>query len=86
MVAVVNETFARTFFPHEDPVGKRVSVWFAKTIIVGVVADFKLNSLDRRPYPEIFWSLRQAPSRNVWIMARTKSDPSQVAGVVRQKI
>jgi predicted permease len=86
MVAVVNEAFARTFFPHEDPLGKRVSVWFAKTTIVGVVADFKLNSLDRKTLPEMFWSIRQAPSRNVWIMARTKSDPSLLSGALRQKI
>jgi hypothetical protein len=45
MAAVVNETFARTFFPNEDPIGKQVTVWFAKTTIIGVVADFKLNSL-----------------------------------------
>jgi MacB-like periplasmic core domain len=27
MAAVVNESFARTFFPHEDPVGKRATAW-----------------------------------------------------------
>jgi putative ABC transport system permease protein len=86
MAAVVNESFARTFFPHEDPVGKRATVWYGKATIVGVVADFKLNALDRRPYPEIFWSIRQAPARNVWIMARTKSDVSLLSGAVRQKI
>jgi putative ABC transport system permease protein len=86
MVALVNEAFARAFFPHEDPLGKRVSVWFAKTSIVGVVADFRLNSLDRKTLPEIFWSIRQAQSRNAWIMARTKSDPSVLSGALRQKI
>jgi len=86
MAAVVNETFARTFFPNEDPVGKRVTVWFATTTIVGVVGDFKLNSLDRRPFPEIFWSLRQTQWANVWIMARTKSDPLQLSAALRQGI
>ena len=86
MAAVVNETFVRTFFPQEDPVGKRVTVWFAKATIVGVVGDFKLNSLDRKPYPEIFWSLRQTQWGNVWIMVRTKSDPLQLSAAVRQKI
>jgi predicted permease len=86
MAAVINETFARTFFPNEDPVGKRVTVWFATTTIVGVVGDFKLNSLDRRPYPEIFWSLRQIQWANVWIMARTKSDPLPLSASLRQSI
>jgi predicted permease len=86
MAAVVNETFARTFFPNEDPVGKRVTVWFATTTIVGVVGDFKLNSLDRKPYSEIFWSLRQIQWANVWIMARTKSDPLPLSASLRQSI
>jgi predicted permease len=85
-VAVVNETFAHTLFPNEDPIGKQVTVWFAKTTIVGVVADFKLNSLDRKPYPEIFWSIRQTPGPNTWIMARTKSDPSLLSRALLQKI
>jgi hypothetical protein len=51
-----------------------------------VIADFKFNGLDRKPFPEIFWSLRQSPGRNIWIMARSLSDPSLVAEGVRQKI
>jgi putative ABC transport system permease protein len=86
MAAVVNQTFARTFFPNEDPVGKRVTVWYGHATIVGVAPDFKLNSLDRKPYPEIFWSLRQATSPNVALMARTKSDPALLSAVLRQKI
>ena len=38
------------------------------------------------PQPEIFWTMRQAPPRNVWIMARTLSDPSAVGEALRQKI
>jgi putative ABC transport system permease protein len=86
MAAVVNQTFARTFFPNEDPVGKRVTVWFAHATIVGVAPDFKMNSLDRKPYSEIFWSLRQTTSPNVSIMARTKSDPALLSAALRQKI
>lgn len=86
MVAVVNQSFERTFFPNEDPIGKSVKVWFADVRIVGVVADFKLNSLDRKPYPEMFWSLRQAPWNSVWIMARTRSDPALLSAVLRQKV
>lgn len=85
-VAVVNQAFVRTFFPNEDPIGKQVTVWFAKTQIVGVVSDFKVNALDRKTLPEIFWSIRQIPSTNTWIMARAKSDYSLIAGTMRQKI
>jgi predicted permease len=85
-VAVVNEAFARAFFPNENPLDKRVTVWFAKTAIVGVVSDFKLNALDRKTLPEIFWSIRQIPTRSTWIMARPKSNSSLAAEAIRQKI
>jgi len=86
MAAVVNESFLRAFFPNENPIGKRVTVWFAKPIIVGIVADFKLNAIDRKPLPEIFWSIRQVPSRNVWVMARASANPLILSAALRQKI
>jgi putative ABC transport system permease protein len=86
LAAVINETFARTFFPNENPLGKHFTVWFAKPTIVGVVADFKLNSIDRTPLPEIFWPVRQVPSRNVWIMARTNANPLLFSAALRQRI
>jgi len=85
-VAIVNQAFVRRFFPNEDPIGKEVTAWFAKTSIVGVVADFKANALDQKTLPEIFWSIRQWPSPNAWIMVRAKSDSSILAGTLRQKI
>jgi predicted permease len=85
-VAIVNEAFVRRFFPNEDPIGKEVTVWFAKTKIIGVTSDFKMNALDQKTLPEIFWCSRQVQSPNAWIMLRAKADPSMVAPVVQQKI
>jgi len=86
MVAVVNEAFVKAFFPGENPIGKQVSVWYGKPVIVGVVADFKLNGLDRNSLPEIFWSLRQDPWSDVWVMARTKSDPAAISTGITKSI
>jgi predicted permease len=45
MVAVVNEAFAKKFFPHENPVGKRFGIYEQEDVgayeIVGVVANAK---------------------------------------------
>jgi putative ABC transport system permease protein len=90
MVAVVNETFSRKFFPDGDPVGKRVTVnytsWFPQITIVGVVADVKLNRLDKEPNPEMFWAMSQAPSANVWLAIRTSIDPLALAAAVQQTV
>jgi putative ABC transport system permease protein len=85
-VAIVNEAFVRRFFPNEDPIAKEVSVWFAKTKIVGVTADFKMNALDQKTLPAIFWCSRQVQSPNAWIMLRAKGNPAMVAPIVQQKI
>jgi putative ABC transport system permease protein len=85
-VAIVNEAFVRRFFPNEDPIGKEVTVWFAKTKIIGVTSDFKMSALDQKTLPEIFWCSRQVQSPNAWIMLRAKADPSMVEPIVQQKI
>jgi len=85
-VAIVNEAFVRRFFPNEDPIGKEVTVWFAKTKIIGVTSDFRMNALDQKTLPEIFWCSRQVQSPNAWIMLRAKADPSMVAPISQQKI
>lgn len=90
LVTVVNETFANQIFPNSDPVGKEVIVdhtsWFPKLVIVGVIRDFKMNALDRKPRGEMFWSLRQVPSESVWVLARTATTQSVTAIFLRQAI
>ena len=45
-VAVINQTFARTMWPGEDPIGKRIRVpdFKISVAIVGVVGDVKHRS------------------------------------------
>jgi putative ABC transport system permease protein len=64
-VAVVNETFARTFVPDGNPIGRRFWVEGSSTSldqvyeIVGVVADAKYRRLRDDPWPVAFLSLVQ---------------------------
>ena len=59
-VAIVNETFARKFFPNQDPIGKRFN-WHGPTDpfweIVGVVPPGKYNSLGENPKPALYTPL-----------------------------
>jgi putative ABC transport system permease protein len=58
LVAVVNETFARTHFPGEDPVGRRVTIGVMGPAesreIIGVTGDVRPTGFDAAPRPELF--------------------------------
>ncbi|HET9741567.1 MAG TPA: ABC transporter permease [Terriglobales bacterium] len=62
---IINEVFARRFFPGEDPIGHRLQTGYdlnqAYMTIVGVVADVRQVSLDQPPYPYIYMPYQQHP-------------------------
>ena len=64
LVVVVNEAFARKFYPGEDPIGKQVQLLDAETkapahTIVGVVDDVKQQGLEAPTGTEVYLSIRQ---------------------------
>jgi putative ABC transport system permease protein len=70
LVAIINETLARTMWPSESPIGKRFvcceagpkgrldPVWHE---VVGVVADVRAWGLDRQVQPEFYIPIAQMP-------------------------
>jgi putative ABC transport system permease protein len=89
-VAIVNETFAKRYFPNEDPVGKRFTFgdgnnpqWIS---IVGVVRDTKRQGLDAPVRIESWLPHAQAPSRSMQVVLRSKGDPLALAGAVREAV
>ncbi len=87
-VAIINESFARQFFPGEDPVGRRImgqggSGW---RVIVGVVADVHHLGLTRDCSPEVFLPFAQSPLPNLAFVVRTESDPLAMTGAVRRSM
>jgi predicted permease len=63
-VAVINETFARRFFPNENPIGQRLGMWDASHSgdyeIVGIVEDAKYQDTRGPAYATFFLPLLQA--------------------------
>jgi putative ABC transport system permease protein len=82
---VVNESFARRYFPGEDPVGRRFvddpnvkPFWYE---IVGVVGDMRRRGLEREVIPEIFGPF--FPTVNAEFLVRAAGDPLRIATDVR---
>jgi predicted permease len=85
---VVNEAFAKRFFPGEDAVGRKFCIdptnktyWYE---IVGVVGDMHRQGLDRRPIPEYYGPWILSPNGRADLLLRTSGDPLALASSVRE--
>ena len=89
-VAIVNEALAREFFPHEDPVGKRIDVQVGDVAemqeIVGVVADVHIDGLDAAAGYQTYVPYKQLPSNGMILAIRTAADPAAIAAEARRQV
>jgi putative ABC transport system permease protein len=93
-VVIVNESFAKQFFPGEEVVGRRIipgiSTWDdddADDIreIVGVVADIRNRALNTEPKPAYYLPQGQVPFSQLIVVAKTAGDPhSMVSSITRE--
>jgi predicted permease len=86
--AVINETFARRFWPGQSALGKRFSLeatagpWVE---VVGVMRDGKYFSLSEDPAPFVFLNLRPENGSYLTLVVRTASEPQSVIGALRSE-
>lgn len=89
-VAVVNETFARLYYPGQSAVGRRVRPGFRDPwrTIVGVVSDVRNAGLDRPAGTELYLPYAQTETahRNAYVVLRTQGDPLSLAAAVRREV
>ena len=91
MVVVINQALARKYFANEDPLGKRLAFdgtpeqpnWRE---IVGVAGSVKNFGLDLEPKPEFYLPFEQYPSNTMTLVVRTKSNPTDITGTVRNTV
>lgn len=91
LVAVVNETFARKWWPTGSAIGKRVKVGGpyregATLEIVGVAGDVNQYGLDALPEPEIFTPFAQSPSQSMAVLIRASSDADALMPAIRRSV
>lgn len=85
-VAIVNETFARTYFPAKDVVGQRVqTAGEADAQVIGMVRDNRIGTIGEAPQSVIYYAYAQRPSGLV-VHARAAASPDALVSQVRQAI
>ena len=87
-VVVVNEAFARRFWPNEDAVGKRFKFFGDdfQTEVAGVVRNSDLVNLGEDPRPIAYLPLSQNYSPGITLHVRTDGDPRTVLSTVRREV
>jgi len=89
-VVLINEAFAKRYFPGEDPIGKKMgnTELTPKSIreIVGVVEDFKDASLDEEQWPAEYQAFLQNPDSYFSLVVRTGQDAQTVLPLLASTI
>ena len=92
-VIIVNQAFARKFFPNEDPVGKRIKPGMMTyegkpdwREIVGVVADVRNRNLSSDLRAGYFVPQAQVPFNQMTMIVRTTGDPHAVITAVQNVV
>ena len=90
-VAIIDETMARTYWPNEDPIGKRIKrggmestmPWMT---IVGVVRHVRYRTLEARSRIQLYWPEAQRPTNFMGLAIRTAADPMSLAPAVQKTV
>jgi predicted permease len=88
-IAVINQAAARTYWPDQNPVGKRVRLGADKpdwTTIVGVIADARTESLADAGIPQMYFDIYQRPAKFLAVYLRGQVDPAAISAQVRTQI
>ncbi len=95
-VVIINQMLADTFFPGEDPIGKRIA-WTGEILkfspisgdwrtIVGVVGNTQDGGQDAKPRPVMFMPFAQELAMAAVLVIRTDSNASALAAVATRVV
>jgi putative ABC transport system permease protein len=88
-VIIVDETFAKMFWPGQDPIGKRVrqnpdaAPWMT---VIGVSKDVRHYGVDQPMRPGVYMPYLEVPQTRMAIVIRSTVPPSTLVSAVRAEI
>ncbi len=90
-VAIIDETMAKTYWPGEDAVGKRIHRGGAQSTrpwstIVGVVAHVRYRTLEAQSRVQLYWPYAQGPWPYVGLAVRTSLEPHSLASAIQREV
>jgi putative ABC transport system permease protein len=88
-VAVINDAFARTYWPTENAVGKRLKLSAGSvswTTVVGVIADARTESLAEKTVPQIYLDAYQRRPKDLAIFLRGRLDTAAIPVELREQV
>jgi len=89
LVALINQSLARKYWPSQDPIGARISsdkkTW---ATIRGVVGDVRQGGLGAEPVPEVYLSYLQDPFAWPYLtmLVHTSVDPMKLVASIQSAI
>jgi putative ABC transport system permease protein len=84
---IVNETFARRYWPNENPIGKRFR--FGDNVfgtVIGVVGDVRSQSLEREARPAFYVSHGHFSWPTLTIVVRASAPPESMTAALRAQV
>ena len=90
-VAIIDESMARTYWPNEDPIGKRIKEGGRESpapwrTVVGVVRHVRYRTLEARSRVGLYWPHAQNPYNTLSLVIRTERDPMALAPTIAKQI
>ena len=88
-VAVINQAMAQTYWPNEDPLGKRFKAVKAGApwiTVVGEIANARTQSLAQADLPQIYLNLYQTGVQRLAILLRGHLHTAAIADEVREQV
>ena len=88
-VAIVSSSLVAHYWPHSDPVGRRIKLGTSASdpwrTIVGVVGNIRVSSFDK-PQDFVYTPVSQEPPPSTYFAVRTSGDPLAIATAVRTQV